>query len=225
MDKKISIFIITWGRLEFTKHCLNSIFYTARNIKNKEIIVIDNGSKDGTVEYLRELRKEGKIKTYYFKENMGCGVATNKGIELSTGDYIVEVDNDIILLEGWYEKAIIDLMDKEPAIGQLGLLPNPFKISKVIGDIDIAPPNVAGAWIIPKKIKDLGIRWCEKSWKEEPWQAKLFSDEIKRRMLVIGNIAGDVYAKDMSEGNHHLYPEYYKKTFEDRGISHLLNIK
>jgi glycosyltransferase involved in cell wall biosynthesis len=222
---KISIFVITWNRLGFTKHCLDALFYTTKDLTNKEIIVIDNGSNDGTVEYLRGLRKEGKIKTYFFKENMGCGVATNKGMELSKGQYIVEVDNDIILLCGWWEKAI-ELMEREPAIGQLGLLPNPFKISKIINnEIDIAPPNVAGAWIIPRKIYDMGVRWCERSWKEEPWQAKLFSDEIIRKMLVVGNIAGDVYAKDLSEGNHHLYPEYYKKTFTDRGIENLLNIK
>ena len=223
MNKRISIFVISWNRLSLTRHCLDALLWTTRHLKNKEIIVVDNGSTDGTVEHLRSLRKQGKISLFLFGKNYGCGVATNKGIELSTGDYIVEVDNDIILLEGWWQKAI-NLMEREPVIGQLGLLPNPFGISKVIkNEIDIAPPNVAGAWIIPKKIKDLGIRWCEKSWKEEPWQAKIFSDEIKRNKFVVGNIAGDVYAKDLAEGNHYLHKDYYRQTFKDRKIEHILD--
>jgi len=226
MNKKtplVSIIVITWNRLLFTKNCLDALLFSIKKL-DCEIIVVDNGSTDGTAEYLQKLKNDRKInKLHIFPHNKGCGKATNKGMSMAEGQYIVEVDNDIVLLDGWWWKCL-EIMNEEN-IGQIGILPANYPVSAVLKGINIAPPNVAGAWMIKKESYDKGIRWCEDSWKETPWQAVLFSAWFRSKGLLVGNIAKDKFAVDIAEGNHHLFPEYYKKTFKDRNIEYLLEEK
>jgi len=214
---KLSIIVITWERLDFTKQCLKSIFETTEKLKEKEIIVVDNGSKDGTMKYLIKLENEEKIKLISFKKNQGCGYATNIGMLNASGEFIVEVDNDIILLDGWWQE-VLRLMESNEKIGQIGFLESKLPMRLDLFGIDVAPPNVAGAWIMRKKFYDMGLRWPEESWKEIPWQAVLFSAWIKSRGYLVGNTM-KALAKDLSEGSHYKYLDYYKKTFKERGIS------
>lgn len=84
----MSFVILTYNQLEYTKVCIESI----RNYCNKntyEIIVVDNHSTDGTVEWLK---MQQDIKVIYNNENKGFPKGCNQGIE------IAEKDNDIMLL-------------------------------------------------------------------------------------------------------------------------------
>ena len=84
----VSFVILTYNQLEYTKICINSI----RNYCNKgtyEIIVVDNNSVDGTVEWLKEQKD---IKAIFNKRNEGFPRGCNQGIE------IAEKNNDIFLL-------------------------------------------------------------------------------------------------------------------------------
>ena len=219
---KISIIVITWNRLDFTKECLEAIFRTTENFKDKEIIVVDNGSTDGTVEYLNKLKAEKKIRIKLFKENKGCGKATNAGMKMATGEYIVEIDNDIEVLDGWLEEGL-RLLEANKRIGQIGFLEATLPMKLELFGVDIAPPNVAGAWVIRREFYDKGLRWPEESWKEIPWQAVLFSAWVKSRGYIVGNMMKPM-AKDLAKGNHYKYLEYYKKTFEERDIAAHLDI-
>lgn len=214
---KISIIVLTWNRLDFTKQCLEAIFKTTKDFKSKEIIVVDNGSTDGTVEYLKDLDyKQGKIKSALFNENKGCGFATNRGMLMAEGEYIIEIDNDIEVLDGWLEEGL-RLMEASDRIGQIGFLTASLPMKLELLGIDVAPPNVAGAWIIKKEFYDKGLRWSEESWEEVPWQAVLFSAWIKSRGYLVGNMMKPM-AKDLSNGSHYKYLDYYRKTFKERGI-------
>lgn len=213
---KLSIIVITWDRLDFTKQCLEAIFKTTEKLRDKEIIVIDNGSTDGTVSYLCELEKKGKISLAFFNENKGCGKATNIGMAKAQGEFIVEVDNDTELLEGWWKEGF-RLMEATEKIGQIGFLEGTLPMKLELSGIDIAPPNVAGTWMMRRKFYDMGLRWPEESWKEIPWQAVLFSAWIKSRGYLVGNLMKPL-AKDLTKGNHYQHLDYYKKTFAERGI-------
>jgi len=96
MKNNISIVILTWNGLDFTKRCLDSLFKS--NLpKNYEIIVVDNGSKDGTVEYLKGVPK---LKLIQNSENLGYSKAVNIGIKSSIkGSDIVLLNNDVELIE------------------------------------------------------------------------------------------------------------------------------
>lgn len=83
-----SIVMLTYNQLEYTKVCINSI-RKYNSDDNCEIIIVDNHSTDGTVEWLKD---QGDIKYILNNENRGFPAGCNQGIELS------QKDNDIFLL-------------------------------------------------------------------------------------------------------------------------------
>ena len=91
---KISIIIPNYNGLEFLEKCFLSI--SKQNYREKlDIIVVDNGSDDGSIEYIKEKHPE-----YYLiqnKKNLGFAAAVNQGIKSSDADYIFLLNNDVVL--------------------------------------------------------------------------------------------------------------------------------
>lgn len=98
---KYSIVIPTYNHLEdCLKPCIESIIKYTDLGGNAEIIVVANGCKDGTKDYLKQLYEDGIISSFlWFDEGLGYTKATNEGICAAQGEYIVLLNNDIILLE------------------------------------------------------------------------------------------------------------------------------
>lgn len=95
---KLSIITLTYNKLEYTKAFIESLYkYT----KDFELIIVDNGSTDGTVEYLKTLTN---IKTIFNQENLGFSKGNNQGLEIATGEYIGFLNNDILLSPNWFEE-------------------------------------------------------------------------------------------------------------------------
>jgi len=92
----ISIVIPVFNQLHFTKICLESLQATL--LRDGEIIVIDNGSSDGTAEYLLGF---SNIRIITNGENLGCAVAWNQGVRASNASWIAIINNDIILSTNW----------------------------------------------------------------------------------------------------------------------------
>ncbi|MEO8209281.1 MAG: glycosyltransferase [bacterium] len=117
---QVSIIIITYNRLDFFKKCLNSVLKTTTGV-GKEILIWDNGSSDGTKDYINEV--SGKfhfIKSLFSKENIGVN-AKALSFEAALGDYIVCIDDDVLELPaGWIEK-MIDAFNIESKLGYLAL--------------------------------------------------------------------------------------------------------
>ncbi len=99
-----------------------------------EIIVVDNGSTDGSVEYLRELidnslitgnRSPITLRLIENKENLGFSKGNNIGIKEAQGEYIMLLNSDTIVKEGAIEK-LIDYLEKNPdtAVSPLLVLPD-----------------------------------------------------------------------------------------------------
>ena len=95
---KLSVITLTYNNLEYTKKFVESLYkYT----KDFELIVVDNGSTDGTVEYLKKL---SNAKTIFNSENKGFSIANNQGLEIARGEYIGFLNNDILLYPNWFEE-------------------------------------------------------------------------------------------------------------------------
>lgn len=90
-SKKISVIVTTYNNEKHIKECINSIL--AQSHKNFEIIIIDDNSKDLTLEKIKELQ-DRRIKLIALDINVGVSSARNIGIQKSTGDYITQVDGD-----------------------------------------------------------------------------------------------------------------------------------
>ena len=76
--KKISIIIPMHNSSKHIEECIESVIN--QTYKNIEIIVVDDASKDNCLELVRSI-KDNRIKIIELKENVGAGIARNKGIE------------------------------------------------------------------------------------------------------------------------------------------------
>lgn len=99
----ISVIIRARNRLEYTCQCLN---YVKLNTNTEhEIIIVDNNSSDGTREWLDWMNLNtnwyDNVKVLHMDRNCGDWGGMLVGFRYSTGDYIVQLDNDIQVPEGW----------------------------------------------------------------------------------------------------------------------------
>ena len=89
----LSIIILTFNSIEYIKACLDSVFVQDQG--NFEVIVVDNGSLDGTVALVK--RDYPQVKLYLNKENLGACKARNQGIESARGEWLLTLDCDVVL--------------------------------------------------------------------------------------------------------------------------------
>ena len=96
---KYSIIIPTYNHLEDCLiPCVESIKkYTVLDPKEIEIVIVANGCTDGTRDYITKLNEPFKI--LWFKDPLGYTRATNEGLNIATGEHVIFLNNDTILLE------------------------------------------------------------------------------------------------------------------------------
>lgn len=119
---KVSIIILTRDGLEYTRQCLDSIFVKT-NYPDYEIVVVDNASQDGTPEYLGEIKaKQKNFQIIRNKQNVGFARANNQGAKAANGEYLVFLNNDTVVTDGWLTRLVEHLQD--PSIGMVGPVTN-----------------------------------------------------------------------------------------------------
>ncbi|MCM3008362.1 Putative glycosyltransferase EpsH [Bacillus subtilis] len=116
---KTSIIVLTYNQLALTKQCLESIWKHTNN-DCIEVIVIDNGSHDGTRDYLKQITL---IKAIFNKTNEGFAKACNQGLEVASGDNILFLNNDTVVTNQWLEP-MIKLLYQDDKIGMVGPVSN-----------------------------------------------------------------------------------------------------
>ena len=125
-----SIVILSYNSLEFTKLCIESIRKTVP-ISAREIIVIDNASEDGSVEYLQS---QNDIITIFNESNVGFPAGCNQGISAATpGNDIFLLNNDTLLLPNslfWLRMGLY----ADENVGAVGSLTNYAGNNQTIGE-------------------------------------------------------------------------------------------
>ena len=112
---KASLLIVSYNGLDHTRLCLDSL---ARNTlyPNTEIIVVDNGSTDGSTEFLTAwAAAHPSTHVILNPHNAGFAAANNQALAAATGEYLVLLNNDTITPNGWLPKLTRHLAD--PTIG------------------------------------------------------------------------------------------------------------
>jgi GT2 family glycosyltransferase len=94
----VAVIIPLFNQLAYTKICLESLASTVDD--STKILAIDNGSTDGTGEYLRGLKGISVIDN---RSNLGCASAWNQGVRSTNSEWLVILNNDVILSQGWLE--------------------------------------------------------------------------------------------------------------------------
>lgn len=98
MTEIVSIIIPTYNRKQKLRLCLDSIL--SQSYRNIEIIVVDDGSTDGTEEIVSRYQtklSQGRSLLYLKQTNQGAPVARNKGLKQATGEYVVFFDSDDLM--------------------------------------------------------------------------------------------------------------------------------
>ena len=108
---KLSIIIPCYNEKETIKKIINKI-YKFSNIKNKEIIVVDDGSTDGTRQILNKLKSKIK-KKILLKNNSGKGKAIRVGLKHISGQIVLIQDADLEYHPKDYKKLIKPIINKE----------------------------------------------------------------------------------------------------------------
>jgi hypothetical protein len=138
----ISFVILTRNRRDQVVNAINSVARQA--YPNKEIVVVDNGSTDGTVDFIRS--HYPSVKVVALKENLGVAAGKNRGITAASGEYLVLLDDDCVL-------------DGENAAGSI--------LRNLLADADcgaialrIADPETGDSWpYSPRRGVDLPVAY------------------------------------------------------------------
>lgn len=118
MSKKVSIVILTWNGIEYTKQCLESLKkYTV--YENYEIIIVDNGSTDGTIEYLKTLTDITFIEN---GENLGFVKGNNVALNRIKDENcdVILLNNDMIITQEDWIKKLSETAYSQEKIGLVG---------------------------------------------------------------------------------------------------------
>jgi GT2 family glycosyltransferase len=99
----VSVTVVTYNSGRFIKRCLESVL--EQQYSNLEVIVIDNASTDGTVDILEQFEKTCRI--HYNQENVGFAAAQNQAIAMSSAEWVLTLNPDVLLLKNFIEELVL----------------------------------------------------------------------------------------------------------------------
>lgn len=114
----ITIIVPVYNILEYLPRCVHSI--TAQTYTNLELILVDDGSTDGTGELCDELAKEDERIRVLHKENGGSSSARNLGLQHAKGAYIGFIDSDDYIEPDMYERLLAGAQEYQVLVAQIG---------------------------------------------------------------------------------------------------------
>lgn len=118
MNKRFSVIISAYNIEAYIQRAINSVL--EQTFKNYELIIVNDASKDSTLEKIKEYNDE-RIIIIENEKNLGLGAVRNKGIAIAQGEYIIHLDGDDSLYEPTTLEKIDNLIGKDkPDIIYLG---------------------------------------------------------------------------------------------------------
>ena len=119
-----SIIIPVWNQWEYTQQCIAALKEHTR--PSWELIVVDNGSSDETKSYLAGVRDLSSVPVTIVSNtvNVGFPAAINQGLTLARGEYLVLLNNDVVVTDGWLDQLIALVNAKRSSVvsGQLSVV-------------------------------------------------------------------------------------------------------
>jgi GT2 family glycosyltransferase len=111
----VSIIILNWNGKEMTRECLRSL----RKLKFKDyaVIVVDNGSTDGSSEFIK--KRFPNIKLIHHKKNLGFAHGNNSALDCAKGKYLALLNNDMVVDPLWLTR-LVKVAEKDKHIGACG---------------------------------------------------------------------------------------------------------
>jgi GT2 family glycosyltransferase len=110
----VSVVIPNWNGKKFLAGCLDSL--RTQTYEKHEVIIVDNGSVDGSVEFIEGNYPEVRLIRY--AKNTGFSVAVNRGIEEARGEFIALLNNDTVVDPHWLEEMMAGIR-RDPSLGSV----------------------------------------------------------------------------------------------------------
>ncbi len=118
MEPLISVIVPVYNTKDYLVRCVDSI--CAQTYRNLELLLVDDGSTDGTGRLCEELaEKDSRIRVFH-QENGGSSSARNLGIRNAAGGYLGFVDSDDYIEPDMYEKLLRVMTEQKAQIAQIG---------------------------------------------------------------------------------------------------------
>lgn len=112
----LSIIIVSWNTRDILAQCLRSVF-ESETARQYEVLVVDNGSLDGSVEMIRESYPQ--ICLFSNKDNVGFARANNQAIAYSSGEYVMLLNPDTVV-DNKVIEVLSEFLDDNPDVGAVG---------------------------------------------------------------------------------------------------------
>lgn len=209
----VPVLMITYNRLEYTKMALEALLQCDK----AEVYIIDNGSTDGTVEWLKSLPFFVVKNTLFNSLNIGIAGAMNQFLHKTRTNYVVgKVDNDTLVPADWLNKMIPHIHEasilqaKHPLIKASGVGTFDEWTSKMPADGPLRFNHfVGGSGIIFKR--SIVDRIPETTWKLGGWREwQRMHPQYKKAFVT--DVEIQLLDTDESGADYSKYPEYYKET-------------
>ncbi|MBD3177046.1 MAG: glycosyltransferase [Armatimonadia bacterium] len=120
MSPLVSVIVLNYDKRQYTDKCLRSVVETTH--RPLEVVLVDNGSTDGSVEMIPEWRQALEasgvdLKTHLNEENVGAPAGRNQGMKLAEGDYVAWMDNDVIVKDRDWVDQLRARLDADEDLG------------------------------------------------------------------------------------------------------------
>jgi GT2 family glycosyltransferase len=125
VDGLASIIVPCWDQLSFTRLCLKALFRHTR--RPFELVAVDNGSNDGTGTYLAGVADAAPVPVTVLSNptNRGFPAAINQGLKAARGEYLVLLNNDAVVTDGWLDQLVaLARAEVDAPIGLVGPMSN-----------------------------------------------------------------------------------------------------
>jgi hypothetical protein len=110
----VSVVIPNWNGLRWLPGCLTAL--TAQELAPAEVIVVDNGSQDGSLEYLK--REHPEVRLIALTRNTGFAHAANTGIVAASHEFVAMLNTDVELAPDWLRR-MVEALGADPRLGSV----------------------------------------------------------------------------------------------------------